>query len=249
MSLRSLQLDSRSRVALLAQALLEEISTRGLAEGDFFATEAALCTAHGVSRTIVREAVSRLHSMGVLTSVQKKGLVVAAGNPLASFAGALPVFARSSRENVRQLADLRYILEIGSIELAIRHRTAEQVERLRALAEAFAAADRDHDFPEQDRLDAQLHGLILEMTGSPMVAALHLVIADFFQSAAPFSDRPAGGDPKTVEEHRALAEAVAARDLDRARAVLRAQLESQMAAASAAEGPPGPRGGAAPPAK
>jgi GntR family transcriptional repressor for pyruvate dehydrogenase complex len=206
----------------LARRIQEEIARRHLPQGALFATEAQLCEIHGVSRTIVREAVSRLRALGILRSVQKKGLVVGGGNPLGAFARAMPFFARSSETNLSQLSELRYVLEIGAVELAVWNRTPEQLRQLLELAEGFAQADQRGDMAEQNRVDLEFHCQILEMTGNPMIAGMAKVLSEFFHSAFPV--RSLLREERTVAQHRAIAQGIAQQNIELVRVLIRQHL-------------------------
>src|SRR5687768_11022110 len=60
----------------LAALLLKSVESGALKPNDRLPTEQALSALHGVSRSVVREAVSRLKSMGVLVSRQGSGVYV-----------------------------------------------------------------------------------------------------------------------------------------------------------------------------
>jgi len=62
----------------LAERLGQEIDAGRLRPGDRLPTEQRLADAHGVSRTVVREAVHQLQSRGLLRSRQGSGVYVTA---------------------------------------------------------------------------------------------------------------------------------------------------------------------------
>ena len=61
----------------LAQRLVDQIESGSLRPGDRLPTEQQLALAHGVSRTVVREAVHQLRSRALLVSRQGSGVFVA----------------------------------------------------------------------------------------------------------------------------------------------------------------------------
>ncbi|MFS2054997.1 GntR family transcriptional regulator, partial [Variovorax sp. CT11-76] len=99
----------------VADALAAEVRSGRLSEGDRLPTESALAEQFGVSRTVVREAVSRLKSLGLVDSRQGSGVYVrAAGVEPLRFE--LPHVA--SREAVIQMVELRRALEAEVAALA-----------------------------------------------------------------------------------------------------------------------------------
>lgn len=63
--------------AVVADKLKEMIRRRKLKSGDRIPTEAELCKAYGVSRTVIREAIISLRSEGILVARQGIGVFVA----------------------------------------------------------------------------------------------------------------------------------------------------------------------------
>ena len=113
----------------LAKRLRERIQSERLDDGELFMTEAELADEYGVSRTVAREAVGRLVAIGLLEGRKRKGLVVRRPDPLHLLELGLPSLV-DSRGDVSELAMLRYVVEMGAIDLAIKNGTDEQITRL-----------------------------------------------------------------------------------------------------------------------
>jgi DNA-binding FadR family transcriptional regulator len=185
-----------------------------------FMTEAQIAAEYKVSRTAAREAVGRLRGVGILESRQGKGLVVRKADPIRLLAHSLSGCI-SSPEDFQDLAQFRYALEIGAIELAIRHATEEQIARLeRITLEMEQALQPGGRAEPHSKMEAQFHGLILEMTGSPMIAGMQRVLRDFF--AVTQRETVSREMVEQVHrDHRDLFSAIRDRDLERARVILR----------------------------
>lgn len=120
----------------VARALTAEIREGRLALGDKLPTEAALAEQFSVSRTVVREAVSRLKSLGLVDSRQGSGVYVRdAGVPPLSFD---PNYA-VSQEAVVQMAEVRRALEAEVAALAAQRRTRADV---RCIRQAISALNK-----------------------------------------------------------------------------------------------------------
>ena len=113
----------------LADRLRERIQSSGLADGELFMTESELADEYGVSRTVAREAVGRLAAIGLLECRKSKGLVVRRPDPLRLLELGLPSLIDSQRD-LSELAMLRYVLEMGAVEPAVRNGTDDQIRRL-----------------------------------------------------------------------------------------------------------------------
>lgn len=210
----------------LAARIRELMQSEPLSNGDVFRTEAQLATEFGVSRTIVREAVSRLRALGILEGCQGKGLVVCRPDLIQLMSESLPSLARSE-EDFRELIQLRYVFEVGGIELAVNNATEAQIEKLAQIAEEFsAAAKTGADVTHQSELDLQFHVLLLEMTHSALVAGFHNLLARFFATNASFHVNliPVESGERTAMQHFELVAAIRDRDVERARFVIRSHI-------------------------
>ncbi len=167
-----------------------------------------VCAALGVSRSPVSEALARLAAEALVDVVPQAGTFV----------------ARLSMDEVREGAFLREALELHAVEEVARGATEEQVEALRrslTLQEALVAAGEAAAFYEED---ARMHEAILGMTG-------HRRLPQLSRSAWVHVDRARrlvlptpGRVAETLEEHRAIVGAIAARDPGAAREATRRHL-------------------------
>lgn len=223
-----------SRTAELVDTLLSEIRTRGLKAGDFFDTEALLCERYAASRPIIREAVGRLRALGLLVSRQRKGLVVGPGTPVASFSSILPFYGMASAENRQYLGQLRHALEIGAIGLAIGQAEAKDIANLAAYASAYEDAVTAGDALACIANDAAFHGQLLAMTGNPLIAGMHSILADYFRGLDN-ENLLMENLASTTWEHHAIVEAIRRNDTELARTTLRHHLEPLLNTESAAK--------------
>lgn len=211
----------------LAEKLRQRIQSEHLADGTFFMTEAQLASEYDVSHTVAREAVGRLKALGILEGRKRKGLYIRHPDPLALLSDSLPSLV-ASPDDWRELAQLRYALEVGAIELAIREATEEQLEGLAEVMQEMELALReDTQAPQAIALDLEFHARLLRMTGSRLIAGMQQVLVQFFQ-IAPHSEKSAASAERIIWEHRELLAAIRARDVERARAMIRVQYQSTL---------------------
>jgi len=211
----------------LAQRIRDRIQSAQLADGTFFMTEAQLAAEYGVSRTVAREAVSRLQALGILEGRKRKGLLVRHPDPLRLLSSSLPSLA-ASPDNWQDLAQLRYALEVGAIELAIRTASEEQIARLGQIADEMEQSLReDTQSARSVGLDLEFHAQILQMTGSRMIAGMQQILVQFLQIAPHSEDTPASAQ-RIIWEHRELYNAIRDRDVERARAMIRLQFRTTL---------------------
>ncbi len=120
----------------VADALALEIRSGRLAAGDKLPTETALAEQFSVSRTVVREAVSRLKSLNMVDARQGSGVYVCEAliEPLA-----FDVQRAVSKEAVVQMAEVRRALEAEVAALAAQRRNRTD---LRRIQQAIGALDK-----------------------------------------------------------------------------------------------------------
>ena len=113
----------------------------------------------------------------------------------------------------------------GAIPLAPREQTFENGQPSAfplELAHHFELAARNNEGNErEDELELAFHGLILQMTGSPMIAGMQQVLTEFFQAASHDAKHTKPAEDRTVWQHHEIAAAIRDRDIDRARSMMR----------------------------
>ncbi|MFC9158116.1 FadR/GntR family transcriptional regulator [Streptomyces bauhiniae] len=148
----------------VAAILAEEIESGRLAEGDRLPTEVALVKQLGVSRTVVREAVSRLRNAGLVEPRQGLGVFVLPRRtrPL-DLEGESP----GTKSKVLQIVEVRAALEGEAAALAATRATPDDIARMRlALAALDTAVAADGDGVDED---LAFHRSIAESTGNPVL--------------------------------------------------------------------------------
>jgi GntR family transcriptional repressor for pyruvate dehydrogenase complex len=205
----------------LADRLGREIGTGRLRPGDRLPTEQRLAVAHGVSRTVVREAVHQLKSRGLLRSRQGSGVFVTAAPP--GEALTLELSLIGSLDDVMRIREVRRALEAETAALAAQRATRTQVAALRRALRAIdrSAADGRDGVEE----DFAFHRLLAEAAGNPHFGRLLEFLEQYTMEAMRVTRRNDSKRADFVEavrlEHSAIVEAIAAGDaaLARRRAV------------------------------
>lgn len=153
------------RVAAVVAELERMILKEGLEPGDRLPTERDLSTQLDVSRSVVREAIKRLQSLGRVTSLQGSGTRVASPSGEQVSAGYRWLFQHTDLR-LEHLAAVRIPLETTIASLAAEHRTDEQIVRLE---EAQARlGDESRSLKSQVEADVDFHAILAEATGNPI---------------------------------------------------------------------------------
>ena len=222
----------RRRGRGLAHALVDDlgdkIRNQQLRPGDKLPTESAIMQVYGVSRTVVREALSKLQAAGLVETHHGVGTFVLQPSQFRT-AGMFRLEGSDIATTVDVLAvlELRISLETETAGLAALRRSDEQLRGLREALDDFeanVAAGGDTVKPDQ-----RFHLLIAEATGNPYFADImgHLgagLIPRARVSAIRNHDRRGEYLVHVNREHEEIYAAIARRDPDSARAAMRIHL-------------------------
>jgi DNA-binding FadR family transcriptional regulator len=186
-----------------------------------FPTEAELAKAHGVSRSVTREAVKMLTAKGLLSARPRQGTVVQhPGNWNLFDADVLRwlLERKFSVELLRHFNQLRVAIEPEAAALAAHYHGAADVTAIRRGLDAMKAAD----LGEGDALEADIsfHLAILRAARNPFYAQFQPVVATALHTSIRFTNRIKGRSAN-VGDHAAVADAIVRRDADSARAAMR----------------------------
>jgi GntR family transcriptional repressor for pyruvate dehydrogenase complex len=208
-------IERRKLYEQIAEQLLGQIGSRRLKSGDVLPPERELTESFGVGRSSIREALRMLESQGVIRSVNGGAFVVAdAANPLNSSFRLL--FALDERAGMRDLFELRRILECEAAALAAERRTDDHlVEMDAAVAEmdaSLVASGRGEGFIEAD---LRFHLAVAEATANRLVLHSMQAVREAVRRALMTVYVIPGSPESAVVEHRAIRAAIAAGDPDR----------------------------------
>lgn len=188
-------------------------------------TETEMGNRFGVSRTVIREAVSRLKSEGLVESRQGVGVFVR-DHCLDTPFRIDPNVVESMR-SVMQIAELRRGLEAEMAALAAERRSPEQLEEIRRrLREMDAVAPMSKEGVDADMA---FHRAIARATDNPHYVALWDFIGQFLRGAMTVTRaneaRSAEYTAQVRAEHDAIVDAIANSDAECARAAARRHME------------------------
>ncbi len=205
----------------VCEALVQLISGDDFPPGARLPSEMKMASRFGVSRTVIREAVSRLKSEGLVESRQGSGVFVREANMDAPFR--IDPNIVGSIESVLQVVELRQVLEGEIAALAAKRRSRQQ---LAAIGEALAKIDSDVA-AGGDGVDADIafHRSIAEATGNPHFLALIEFLFQFLRIATK-TTRSIEATRATLtqqvkDEHAAIVDAIAQQEPEAARTAAR----------------------------
>ncbi|MEA2179328.1 MAG: GntR family transcriptional regulator, transcriptional repressor for pyruvate dehydrogenase complex [Solirubrobacteraceae bacterium] len=213
-------LDRRSLAHDAAEHLRELIGSGALQPGDKLPSERALASRLGVSRPTLREAVRGLVIMGLLETRHGAGTFVVRQ---ASVDGnALTVTVDLQDAPIEELFEIRLLLEPSVTERAAARATESELAELHAILERMDAVVAEPT--AFSLLDAEFHRAIHVAARSATMLSLLDGIADLSLRGRTLSSTRPGVTRRTTHEHRAILDALDARDPVLAREAMAAHL-------------------------
>ncbi|WP_422372453.1 GntR family transcriptional regulator [Hoeflea sp.] len=167
-----------------------------------------ICAELGVSRSPVAEAVARLSTEGLVNVVPQAGTFV----------------SRFSMDEIREGAFLREALELAAVEIVARTITEDQLVLLRRNLRIQEALMEDGDISGFYQMDARMHELIMSFTNFKRLATLAETAWVHVNRARRLNLPAPGRIEATLDEHRAIVDALEAHDPEAARAATRYHL-------------------------
>ncbi|AMP01313.1 bacterial regulatory s, gntR family protein [Collimonas arenae] len=196
----------------VAQELLKKIETGEFGPGAKLPTEPVLSEQFGVSRTVVREAISRLKNEGAVEPRQGSGVYVSEQGHLRPLR--IQFDQASSADAVLQIVELRRAIDAEVAALAATRRTPRQ---LKAIETALKGIEADVSAGGDGVMaDVMFHRSIAEATGNPFLLQTLAFLSQYLEAATAVTRcNEARRDDfmrQVYEEHAAIAAAIAAGD-------------------------------------
>ena len=216
----------RSLALELVESLGDRIRDGRLAAGDKLPTEAEFMAEFGVSRTVVREAISKLQASGLVQTRHGIGTFVVGLGDAAPFRLAPEQFA--TLRDVIAVLELRIGIETEAASLAAQRRNADNLRQMRSALDAVAAAveqGRDAVGP-----DFQFHLEVARATQNAHFADLMSSLGTMIIPGARLDGAPDIDDEQRLylrrvnAEHESIFDAIRNQDSDAARAAMRTHL-------------------------
>jgi len=210
---------------LIADRLLRQIGDRQLHPGEPLPTERELTKAFRAGRSSVREALRMLESKGIIEDRGSGSFVVAGyANPLNS---SVQLLLSLDQATMLDVYELRRILECEAAGLAAERRTDAHLTSMRAAIDDMAEALASSDVHRSERYidsDLRFHRSIAEATRNGVVLHAMDAVRGVIRRALMSIFRVPGSPERSLEQHRSILDAIAARDVAAAKEAMLAHL-------------------------
>ncbi len=144
--------------------LREYLKNKSFRPGDALPKETEMAESLGVSRNVVREALSRLRMLGMIETKRKRGMILTSPDIMGSFERVLdPLFI--DENTLQDIFELRLVLEMGLADLLFIRKKKEDIDELEAIAKKQKPTTGQHAFRIKNEID--FHGKLYSMTNNP----------------------------------------------------------------------------------
>lgn len=195
----------------------EAIVSGRFAPGASVPPEATLCQELGVSRTVVREAVKSLVAKGLLSTGPKVGTKVLPEEQWNWFDPDVVAWqskAGLTREFLREVQELRRVVEPAAVRMAAERATARDLAAIEAAYTGMKdAIEHGGDYVLHD---LAFHQSLLRASGNRMVVQVSKALGALLRIAFEISTSRPDGPATSLPLHRAVLDAVIARNAAKA---------------------------------
>jgi DNA-binding FadR family transcriptional regulator len=207
------------------EALMRKIVGEELPAGSQLPSEQMMAQSFGVSRTVVREAISRLKSEGLIDTKQGRGAFVRTDRTDVPFR--IGIDAENPRASLLQILELRLGLDAEIASLAAVRRTRDQMTAIQKALQAIdEASEAGRDAVAEDM---EFHLSIAQATRNPFFFELIRFLGSAFYNAIAVTRanerRLEALAKQTRLEHEAIMKCIMKRDPEAAAVAARSHIE------------------------
>jgi len=215
--------DTRSLVDKVEMNLIDFFIKKELIPGDVIPKEMELAQAMGVSRTVIRESLNRLKTMGLIESIKHKGTLIKSPD----LAGILQKSMIPNILNTQSLKDafeLRLVLEVGMADLVVERATEKDIEELSEIVKNEISPSGNTLFDVD--YEIKFHGKLYEMTGNDTLKRFQTLLLPVFSYVYTSGLINKPGSVRKYVSHKGLVDILKERDAGMFRKAMRRHLEN-----------------------
>ena len=165
----------------------------------------------GVSRTPIREAIRKLELEGLVTMIPRRGAEV----------------AQITEKSMKDVLEVRKVLDTLSVTLACERITEEEKEQLRDACADFEDAVKTGDFSMVAKTDVAFHDIIVAATRNIRLSQMVNNLAEQMYRYRFEYIKDSTQHNRLVQEHREICDGIVKGDKGKALAAIEAHIDNQ----------------------
>ena len=219
-------LKTESVVQKVINCLTDAMVSKQLKPGDKIPPEPELAAALGVARTSVREATKILTYLGVLESKRAEGTFVTSGFKESMIDPMVYGIILNQGDDFKGLMELREMMEVGMLRLAMSKHTEEGMILLRGKLNAMEALEhKDGDICEEFfEADNEFHDAVSALCNNPQADKINRVVRVLTHAVRYDTVKTmisTGRIGELIDAHRQIYEALRGRNKDQLEVLIR----------------------------
>ena len=204
------QLKKNTLTDQVEDKIRQAIITSHLRPGDKLPGELDFAEQLGVSRNIVREAISRLRMLGVVESKKKRGLILTEPEIFTGLESIIDLPVLSSK-TISELYDFRSYMELGIAPQVVEKITEKDLEDLEEIVRE--EEENPEDYHASVRCDILFHSKLYQITGNEILQKFQALLKPHMENRQNLFD-PERFNNDQHKTHRDLLESLKKKDVD-----------------------------------
>jgi DNA-binding FadR family transcriptional regulator len=209
---------------LVVERITQVIRDHKLTAGDRLPGEHELGERLNVSRPVLREALARLQSMGLVEIQRGRGTFVGNANSLTNCVRLLRSAVTITPQELLTYAELRTAIEVQAVRQAAERATVEDIAALTGLLRQLD--DDELSYPAALEIDFAFHRKLVEIAGNPLMRNMMEVIYEFVLTQMTRTTPSQRENQLGRRLHKAILTAVRDHDADGAERAMRQHMQA-----------------------
>ena len=169
-------IDNLTQVDKIERTLQEYFDKANLQPGDILPKEIELAKALGVSRTALREALSRFKTLGIIESKKNKGMTLTFPDLFLNMERVMSPKLLDD-QTMQDIFELRLVLEIGICELLFKRKTPENLDELKEIVEKEETSTSNKEIL---KYDIEFHSMLYKISGNETMLRFQKLLYPIF---------------------------------------------------------------------
>lgn len=191
-----------TQVDKIERTLQEYFRRENFMPGDSLPKEIELAQALGVSRTAIREALSRFKTLGIIESRKNKGMTISQPDVFLNMKRVMDA-QLLDQDTMQEIFEMRLVLEMGICDLLFARKDMKKIQKLEEIVQK---EENTTDKSEKLRLDVEFHSMLYKISGNTTILRFQKILLPVFDYVYNNLHVPSQKENKNFVSHRVLLE-------------------------------------------
>ncbi len=169
-------IENMTQVDRIEMNLHDYFRNENFLPGDSIPKEIELAEAMGVSRTAMREALTRFKTLGLIESKKNRGMVMTEPDVLQNMNVVMNP-RLLNQETMQDFFELRLVIEMGIVDLLFVRKSDDSIKKLEEIVEKEANAKTIN---ESLKLDIEFHSTLYKISGNHTIERFQRILMPVF---------------------------------------------------------------------